>query len=92
MSVILFQKTGSLASCCHRAVLKWREPRNDGSGAIVSLDTVVALAVLAVAARGADDEDGAALAAARLVGRHFGIGLLVCRSDGERSQRNALGW
>jgi hypothetical protein len=34
------------------------------------LDTVVALAVLAVAARCADDENGAALAAARLVGRH----------------------
>ena len=37
------------------------------------LDTLGALAVLAVGARSADDEHGAALAAARLVGRHGGM-------------------
>jgi hypothetical protein len=40
---------------------------------LVDLDAVGALAMLAVGARGADDEHGPALAAARLVGRHCGI-------------------
>jgi hypothetical protein len=44
---------------------------------VVVLDTLGALAVLAVGARGADDEHGSALAAARLVGRHGGIGFGV---------------
>ena len=37
-------------------------------------DTLGALGVLTVAAGGADDEHGAALAAAGLVGRHRGVG------------------
>lgn len=48
------------------------KPRN-WTTAIEDLDAVGALAVVAVAAFGADDEHGSALAAARLIARHGGL-------------------
>jgi hypothetical protein len=64
---------GSAANCCRQG----RSPKQRGQMKPVcrrDLDTLGALGVLAMAAGSADDEHGAALAAARLVGRHRGVG------------------
>jgi hypothetical protein len=59
---------------------KGRSHEVDMGLVVLDLDAVGALAMLAVGARGADDEHRPALAAARLVGRHGGIdgGWWVC--------------
>lgn len=50
--------------------LKTKSVSTEGAHFDLDLDTVAALGVVTVAARGADDKHGAALAAARLVGGH----------------------
>ncbi len=61
-----------------RVVKRWRlEGATHIGWMCLGLDTGGALAVLAVGARGADDEHGATSAASGLIGRHGGRGEIV---------------